>query len=440
MIPLIKSLDVARVTSFYENIDLVFEEIVKTVKGNCGILVLKENSESYAELASFGYESDFYYSFLIRGKGSFEAIANSTEPVIFESKDYHLHLSNSIFAAGVKVVYKEKILGFLFVEFAENLSPLQLVFLEMIAEKIAYLHAHRMSLIDPGENEVLSNPDKNICYEVFDFILRESIGFANSLKANRFINIQGGPGSGKKSLVKFIYKKLDLNGKIIYLNSLPEQFGKLEKAIQDWIGLVGNGILVIESISRLTLGQQRVFFEFIKEPILEPRIIFLDDLTRHKEDYQPFWNLLTQHTIQLPNLLSLDTQSLRSLIDILFKNLRQINRRPEMMLSEDAYDFLLNYPYKENLRDLRNILEQTVITSKENIINKEFYLKINNSKIKSLDFQNEEDLDLRKSVQALERQKILLANKIFSGNQIRMAKALGVSRGSLQYKMKQLEL
>lgn len=440
MIPLIKSLDVARVTSFYENIDLVFEEIVKTVKGNCGILVLKENSESYAELASFGYESDFYYSFLIRGKGSFEAIANSTEPVIFESKDYHLHLSNSIFAAGVKVVYKEKILGFLFVEFAENLSPLQLVFLEMIAEKIAYLHAHRMSLIDPGENEVLSNPDKNICYEVFDFILSESIGFANSLKANRFINIQGGPGSGKKSLVKFIYKKLDLNGKIIYLNSLPEQFGKLEKAIQDWIGLVGNGILVIESISRLTLGQQRVFFEFIKEPILEPRIIFLDDLTRHKEDYQPFWNLLTQHTIQLPNLLSLDTQSLRSLIDILFKNLRQINRRPEMMLSEDAYDFLLNYPYKENLRDLRNILEQTVITSKENIINKEFYLKINNSKIKSLDFQNEEDLDLRKSVQALERQKILLANKIFSGNQIRMAKALGVSRGSLQYKMKQLEL
>ena len=34
----------------------------------------------------------------------------------------------------------------------------------------------------------------------------------------------------------------------------------------------------------------------------------------------------------------------------------------------------------------------------------------------------------------------LLANKIFSGTQIRMAKALGVSRGSLQYKMKQLEL
>jgi|JI10StandDraft_1071094.scaffolds.fasta_scaffold00627_9 DNA-binding protein Fis len=440
MISLMKSLDVARVSFFYENMDSIFEEILKTVKGSCGILVLKENSESFAEMTSCGFESDFYYSFLIRGKGSFEAIANSSEPVIFGGSDYGLYLSNSMFAVGVKVAYKEKILGFLFIEFSTNLSPLQLVFLEMVAEKIALLHAQKLNLLNLTSNEIMTNQDKNICFEVFDFMLGESIGFANSLKANRFINIQGGPGSGKKSLVKYIYKKLDLNGKIIYLNSLPEQVGKLEKAIQDWIGLVGNGILVIEGISKLTLGQQRVFFEFIKEPILEPRIIFLDDLTRHKEDYQPFWNLLSQHTIQLPNLLSLDSQSLKSLIDILFKNLRQINRRPDMMLSDDAYDFLLNYPYKENLRDLRNILEQTVITSKENIINKEFYLKLNNSKIKSLDFQNEEDLDLRKSVQALERQKILLANKIFSGNQIRMAKALGVSRGSLQYKMKQLEL
>ena len=138
--------------------------------------------------------------------------------------------------------------------------------------------------------------------------------------------------------------------------------------------------------------------------------------------------------------LSLDKEKLKTVIDLLFKNLRQVNRRPDMTLSDDAYEFLFNYPYKENLRDLRNLLEQAVVTSKENIIRKEFYLKFNNSKIKSLDFQNEEDLDLRKSVQALERQKILLANKIFSGNQIRMAKALGVSRGSLQYKMKQLEL
>jgi DNA-binding protein Fis len=440
MISIIKNLNAEQFSIFYENIDIVFDGLVRILNGSCGILVLKENADSFVEFTSCGYESDFYYSFLARGNGNFESITSSEEPVLFWAKDFSLSSPNSSLAMTTRIVYKGEMLGFLLIEFSQEVNDLQRTFLEMVAERIANLHAMKLNLVSIPTPYVHGNQDKNINFELFDFILSGSIGFTNSLKANRFINIQGSQGSGKKSLVKYIYKKLDLHGKIVHLNSLPDQIGKLEKSIQDWIALSGNGILVIENISNLSMGQQRVFFEFIKEPVLEPRIIFLDDLTKHKEDYQPFWNLLTQHTVQLPNLLSLDKEKLKTVIDLLFKNLRQVNRRPDMTLSEDAYEFLFNYPYKENLRDLRNLLEQAVVTSKENIIRKEFYLKFNNSKIKSLDFQNEEDLDLRKSVQALERQKILLANKIFSGNQIRMAKALGVSRGSLQYKMKQLEL
>jgi DNA-binding protein Fis len=440
MISIIKNLNAEQFSIFYENIDIVFDGLVRILNGSCGILVLKENADSFVEFTSCGYESDFYYSFLARGNGNFESITSSEEPVLFWAKDFSLSSPNSSLAMTTRIVYKGEMLGFLLIEFSQEVNDLQRTFLEMVAERIANLHAMKLNLVSIPTPYVHGNQDKNINFELFDFILSGSIGFTNSLKANRFINIQGSQGSGKKSLVKYIYKKLDLHGKIVHLNSLPDQIGKLEKSIQDWIALSGNGILVIENISNLSMGQQRVFFEFIKEPVLEPRIIFLDDLTKHKEDYQPFWNLLTQHTVQLPNLFSLDKEKLKTVIDLLFKNLRQVNRRPDMTLSEDAYEFLFNYPYKENLRDLRNLLEQAVVTSKENIIRKEFYLKFNNSKIKSLDFQNEEDLDLRKSVQALERQKILLANKIFSGNQIRMAKALGVSRGSLQYKMKQLEL
>jgi DNA-binding protein Fis len=438
----IKNLNIEHAPLFYKNIDSFFAELVQTVGGVCGILVLKEATadDSFIEFASYGYDSDFYYSFIARGNEHFEKIAQSEEPVIFFSKEFNLYSPTSLFVAVIRVMYKEDMLGFFLIEFPNEVNSLQSAFIQMLAEKIGILHAVKLKLPSSLQTHIYNNQDKNISYEIFDFILSGSIGFTNSLKANRFFNVQGSVGSGKKSLVKYIYKKLGLHGKLIYLNSLPDQIGKLEKSIQDWIALSGNGILVVENVSILSMGQQRVFFEFIKEPVLEPRIIFLDDLTKHKDDYQPFWNLLSQHTVQLPNLLSLDRERLKTVIDLLFKNLRQHNHRPDMTLSEGAYEFLYNFPYKENLRDLRNLLEQAVITSKENIIRKEFYLKLNNSKIKSLDFQNEEDLDLRKSVQALERQKILLANKIFSGNQIRMAKALGVSRGSLQYKMKQLEL
>ncbi len=442
MSSLIKSLDIEHIPLFYKNIDPIFGKLIQTLNGICGILVLKETSsdDSFIEFASYGYSSDFYYSFIARGKEHFERISSSEEPVIFSSNEFNLYSQSSLFAAVIRIMYKEEMLGFFLIEFSSEVTLLQSAFIQMLAEKIGILHAMKLNLSSSQPAHIYSNHEKNINYDLFDFILGGSIGFTNSLKANRFINVQGSVGSGKKSLVKYIYNKLGLHGKLIYLNSLPDQIGKLEKSIQDWIALSGNGILVVENVSGLSMGQQRVFFEFIKEPVLEPRIIFLDDLTKHKEDYQPFWNLLSQHTVQLPNLLSLDREKLKTVIDLLFKNLRQFNHRPDMTLSEDAYEFLYNFPYKENLRDLRNLLEQAVITSKENIIRKEFYLKLNNSKIKSLDFQNEEDLDLRKSVQALERQKILLANKIFSGNQIRMAKALGVSRGSLQYKMKQLEL
>lgn len=441
MASLINNLRKEKASMFYKNVDSIFSELVSILGANCGILVLREEDNSFLEYSSFGYESDFYYSFLARGNGQFELIASSEEPVQFDFQNFSLYNPKSSSAVAIRVCHEKEMIGFILVEFEKQIGLLQKEFMLFVSDKIASIHAGKLNLINlPIVKQEYAQQERSICFEVFDFLLNESIGFTNSLKANRFLNIQGSAGAGKKSLVKYIYKKLDFQGKLIYLNSLPEQIVKLEKAISDWIVLAENGILVIENISRLTMGQQRIFLEFIKQPILQPRIIFLDDLTRPIESYEPFQILLSQHTTQLPNLLSLDKNKLRNLIDILFKHLRQINHRPDMVLADDVYEFLFDYPFKENIRDLRNLLEQAIISSKENIIKKEFYLKLNNSKIKSLDFLNEEDLDLRKSVQALERQKILLANKIFAGNQIRMAKALGISRGSLQYKMKQLEL
>lgn len=430
----IKNFNAIQSEFFYDNLDSVFSRLLELLDCSCGILVLKESSDSFLEVASWGYLEDYYYSFLARGNGNFESISASDIPVIFPANKFNLYKKDSLEGIGFRIDCNNEILGFIFAESSQKFSDLKKEFLQLVCEKIAQLHATKLN---PVNNELKENEISN---ELFDYLLNNSVGFANSLKANRFINIQGGRGTGKKSLVKYIYTKLGLHGKLIYLNSLSDVAIKIEKSIQDWIQLAENGIIVIENVSSLSVTQQKVFFDFLKEPILEPRIIFLDDLTKHKEEYLPFWTLLAQHTIRLPDLLTLDKEKFKEIVDKLFYSLRQLNHRMNMTLTEDVYEYLFNYPYKENLRDLRNLLEKPILNSKENIITKEFYLKLNNSEIKSLDFYKEEDLDLRKCVQALERQKILLANKLFSGNQIRMAKALGVSRGSLQYKMKQLEL
>ncbi|HMV44650.1 MAG TPA: helix-turn-helix domain-containing protein [Leptospiraceae bacterium] len=421
--------------SFYENVEAFFEGFAQILECNCGILVLQDKEDSFLEVSSFGYLDDWYYSFLARGLGNLEKIISTDNFVYFPSENFKLYNPKSKHGFGYRIECQGKVFGFIFLESVQELSDLKKEFVKIICNDIGFIHLSKTNFT---EKKPLDRDE--ISHDLFAFLLRDSLGFTNTLKANRFINIQGGRGVGKKSLVKFIYNKLGLHGKLIYLNALPDSVEKLEKSIRDWILLAENGILIIENVSSLSISQQRVFFEIIKEPILEPRIIFLDDMMKHREEYQPFWNLLSQHTIRLPELLSLDKEVFREIVNILFYDLRQLHSRPDMMLMDEVYEFLFQYPYNENLRELRNLLEMPLINLKENIITKEFYLKLNNSEIKSLDFYNKEDLDLRKSVQALERQKILLANKLFSGNQIKMAKALGVSRGSLQYKMKQLEL
>ncbi|PKA18517.1 helix-turn-helix domain-containing protein, partial [Leptospira haakeii] len=114
-----------------------------------------------------------------------------------------------------------------------------------------------------------------------------------------------------------------------------------------------------------------------------------------------------------------------------------LHGRPDLALSEDAIESLVESSSCQNLEDLRNAIEEAVLNSGSG--------EIRNSDLKKegpkgISLPDPEDLDLRKAVEAVERQKILLADKLFGGNQIRMAKALGISRGSLQYKLKNLGL
>ena len=90
MISILKNLNPENVSIFYENIDFVFERLVRILNGSCGILVLKESADSFVEFTSCGYESDFYYSFLARGNGNFESITSSEEPVLFWAKEFSL--------------------------------------------------------------------------------------------------------------------------------------------------------------------------------------------------------------------------------------------------------------------------------------------------------------------------------------------------------------
>ena len=103
MISVSESLSVERVEEFYKNVDSIFGGLVQILEASCGILVLSESKDSFIEVASYGYETDFYYPFLARGNGQFELIRNSKDPVLFSSKSFPLYRKESHVGFGVGI-------------------------------------------------------------------------------------------------------------------------------------------------------------------------------------------------------------------------------------------------------------------------------------------------------------------------------------------------
>jgi DNA-binding NtrC family response regulator len=110
-----------------------------------------------------------------------------------------------------------------------------------------------------------------------------------------------------------------------------------------------------------------------------------------------------------------------------------------MEIPQDILRKLTEKKWIGNFEELKNSLGKAIWKSTSNVLNWDEESPGEDKPV-AIGIQDSDDLDLPKCVEALERQKILLAEKIFAGNQLRMAKALKISRGALQYKMKNLGL
>jgi two-component system response regulator AtoC len=96
-------------------------------------------------------------------------------------------------------------------------------------------------------------------------------------------------------------------------------------------------------------------------------------------------------------------------------------------VSTKAMELLLDYDYPGNIRELENIIERSMIMAKDEIIDETYFSFIN----------NEGYLEKKGSLKEIEREliiKYLIQNK---SNRTKTAGLLGISRRSLQNKIKE---
>jgi hypothetical protein len=410
----------------------VFLNSEKWIGAFCGVLVEQsEDGSGFIEKASFGYGDDgFFYSFLARGKGYLEKLQKGDEPFLFSKEEFPLFSENGKFAVVTRLQKANQFLGFILLEFNGS---------EEKAKWLSHLLAYYLS-----PKETIQIPAKELQFvSAIEWILnnwKTTQKELENLDQTKPILIKGEIGSGKKALSRYLSKQWGRKGEWICINTIPIQVGKLEKSLLHWEEILGKeGSIVLENLGNLNLGQQRIFYEWIQNSQFARNAFFLDSGESKNEIYPAFWDLLGQNSISLPSLVKLEREGKKQLILAVFKDLILSLGKNQIQISEAIINQLLDRKNLVNLEEVKNTLVKAIWKSNSSTLTLEEDIGKENESIQ-IGLQDSEDLDLPKCVEALERQKILLAEKIFAGNQLRMAKALNISRGSLQYKMKNLGL
>ena len=133
-------------------------------------------------------------------------------------------------------------------------------------------------------------------------------------------------------------------------------------------------------------------------------------------------NLITIHIPALRERI----EDIPLLVDYFAKKQTAQNRLPEVSISSEAIEFLEKLPYPGNIRELKNLVERTILVSAKNIITgkdfKEQYteLPVNINSNNSIF-----------SLEQVEKDMILRAIRLYGNNHSKIAIALGLTRQTL---------
>ena len=311
--------------------------------------------------------------------------------------------------------------------------------------------------------------------------------FGKSTKIRRLINsveklaqssdttilLEGESGTGKEVFAKFIHQNSPRkNGPFIQINcsAIPKELaeselfghekgaftGAAQKTKLGKFELANEGTILLDEIGELSLDlqvkllrvlQEKKFYRLggEKEIAVNVKVIaatnrnlelevekgnFRTDLFYRLNVARVFIPPLRERKEDIPLLVYTFIDEFANKFD---KKIRDVD--------PSALRLLESYPWKGNVRELRNVIERAVLLIEEDEL-KEYHL---NSLLSSSSVQKEEEnkfiLQIPAKGVAIDlvlKTLIQKTLKITNGNQVKAAKVLGLSRSKLRYRMEQL--
>lgn len=320
-------------------------------------------------------------------------------------------------------------------------------------------------------------------------ILGNSDGMKKALDMAKIISsaddttvlIDGESGTGKELMARFIHDNSPRkNGPFVTINcgAIPRELaenelfgyergaftGATEKVKQGKFEQAQHGTILLDEIAELSLElqvkllrvlQERRFYRLggAKEINVDVRVIASTnkDLEKYVEEgkfREDLFYRLNVARILLPPLRDRGEDILR-LSTAFVKEFNKKFSKNITGFTSEAVDVLMSYPWKGNVRELRNVIERVVLLESADIISKDSlgFLKgattvnIPGTKTEIELGPGQHFLKINKSGVSMGnvlKDLIIQTLKITNGNQIKAAKLLGISRAKLRYRIEQL--
>ncbi len=301
--------------------------------------------------------------------------------------------------------------------------------------------------------------------------IRDKIEMSKQVsKTNATILISGESGTGKEVFARAIYEYSGVKGCFIPVNcsAIPNELfereffgyekGAFTGAKKDGkIGLfelADEGVLFLDEIGDLPLFMQVKLLRVLQEKRLRRvggekyvdlniRIISatnkdLGELVNKGEFREDLYYRLNVIKIELPPLRERG-EDVFLLTNYFLNELSIANNKKVPKISREVVDMFMEYDWRGNIRELKNTVEHLVVLCSDNVITADMIPKyiinrICTKKIKEENYTND-NLDLNKSVENLEKEYIKKALEISNGSKVKAAMLLNIPRTTLHSKL-----
>ena len=153
-----------------------------------------------------------------------------------------------------------------------------------------------------------------------------------------------------------------------------------------------------------------------------------------REDLLYRINLITLHLVPLRERV----EDIPLLVNHFIETLCRQNVIRPVRVTADAMNYLKGLPYTGNIRELKNLVERTLLVSGSDTLDAEDF-KIQHENDNN---GNQDDVTAAsgQTLDDMERQAIIKAIAKYNGNMSQVAAALGISRGALYRRMEKYNL